>query len=94
MKVSELMQGRTPSADYELSLIHISDPDTEVCVNFEDGFIVDKDSQRERDRQDVLDGIMLKYEYRMKWYGETEEEAKAVLAAASSDENDLMFGGD
>lgn len=43
------------------------------------GFIVDKDSQRERDRQDVLDGIMLKYEYRMKWYGETEEEAKAVF---------------
>ena len=42
----------------------------------------------------MLDGIMLKYEYRMKWYGETEEEAKAVLAAASSDENDLMFGGD
>lgn len=72
----------------------VADPDTEVCVNFEDGFIVDKDSQRERDRQDVLDGIMLKYEYRMKWYGETEEEAKAVLAAESADENSLMFGGD
>lgn len=51
----------------------------QISVVFEDGFIVDKESERERDRQDVRDGLMLPWEYRVKWLGETEEEARAKL---------------
>ena len=54
-------------------------PDTQVTVNFEDSYIIDKESERQRDLQEVRDGIMQKYEYRMKWYGEDEKTAKAIL---------------
>jgi len=60
------------------------DPDTPVKVNFEDSYIIDKESERLRDQQEVRDGLMNKWEYRMKWYGESEEEAKAKLSQASS----------
>lgn len=55
------------------------DPETLITVNFEDGFIIDDETRRERDRQDVREGILNKWEYRVKWYGETEEDAKAAL---------------
>lgn len=55
------------------------DPETEITINFEDGFIIDEDALRERDRQDVRDGLLTKWEYRVKWYGETEEVAKAAI---------------
>lgn len=55
------------------------DPETAISVNFEDGFVIDDDSLRERDRVDVRDGLMNAWEYRVKWYGETEAEAKAAL---------------
>lgn len=65
------------------------DPEAEITVNFEDGYIVDDDSRRERDRQDVRDGLMSKWEYRVKWYGESEEEARAWEQGAVLD----LFGG-
>lgn len=55
------------------------DPATLVSVNFEDGFVIDDETRRERDRQDVRDGLLNAWEYRVKWYGETEPEAKAAL---------------
>ena len=54
-------------------------PDAEIEIKFDDSYITDQESKREQDRIDVRDGLMLPWEYRMKWYGETEEEAKAVL---------------
>lgn len=56
-------------------------PDCKVTVNFEDGYIIDKEAERQRDLQDVSNGLMQKYEYRMKWYGEDEKTAKAMVAA-------------
>ena len=41
--------------------------------------IIDDEAGRERDRQDVRDGLLNDWEYRVKWYGETAEEAKAAL---------------
>lgn len=64
-------------------------PDTEMSVNFEDSYIIDKESERQRDLQEVRDGLMQKYEYRMKWYGETEEDAKAILETQQA--NALQF---
>ena len=55
------------------------DPDARVSVVFDQSPFIDENSERERDRQDVLNGILAKWEYRMKWMGESEEEAKAVL---------------
>lgn len=54
-------------------------PDAVITVQFEDGFIIDDETRRERDRQDVRDGLMNKWEFRVKWYGETDEEAKAAI---------------
>ena len=54
-------------------------PDAVITVDFEDGFIIDDETRRERDRQDVRDGLMNKWEFRVKWYGESEEEAKAAI---------------
>ncbi len=59
------------------------DPQTNVAVNFEDSYIIDKEEERERDRKDVRDGFLQKWEYRAKWYGEDEETArKAVMDGA------------
>ena len=69
------------------------DPDTRVTVNFEDSYIIDKESERERDRQDVRDGLMQKWEYRVKWYGESEEEAKAMVSTGLTDDELMGFGG-
>lgn len=55
------------------------DPDTLITVNFEDGFVIDDETRRERDRQDVRDGLMNAWEFRVKWYGEDEATAKAKL---------------
>ena len=42
--------------------------------------------------QEVRDGIMQKWEFRAKWYGETEEQAKAAIAAArESEDQGLSF---
>ena len=41
-------------------------------------------AERDNDRADVAMGAMALYEYRMKWYGETEEKAKAAISEISS----------
>lgn len=52
------------------------DENTQVSIQFDDTYFNDNEAERNRDLQEVRDGIMAKYEYRMKWYGETEDEAK------------------
>lgn len=54
-------------------------PDTEITVDFDDSIIEDKQAERNTDRQDVAIGAMALWEYRAKWYGETEEQAKAAV---------------
>ena len=53
--------------------------DTDIVIDFDDSIIEDKEAERQRDRQDVSMGVMRLEEYRAKWYGETEEQAKANL---------------
>lgn len=59
-------------------------PDDKITIDFDDTYISDKASERLQDIQDVRDGIMQKYEYRMKWYGEDEETAKSKVTDSSS----------
>ena len=54
-------------------------PDTEITVDFDDSIIEDKQAERNTDRQDVSMGAMALWEYRAKWYGETEKQAKAAV---------------
>lgn len=49
-----------------------------IC-NFKDSILVDEETERQQDRQDVAMGVMQLWEYRMKWYGEDEETAKKML---------------
>ena len=53
--------------------------DTDVTIDFDDSIIVDKQTERQEDRQDVAIGVMGLPEYRAKWYGETEEAAAAKI---------------
>lgn len=70
------------------------DPETNITVNFEDGFIIDDETRRERDRQDVREGLMNAWEYRVKWYGETPEEAQAAInGMRTATENPFGFMG-
>jgi A118 family predicted phage portal protein len=55
------------------------DPSAKIDIMYNDGVDVDDTQQREQDRQDVKDGLMSKAEYRAKWYGETIEEAQAII---------------
>lgn len=47
----------------------------EFLCTFNDSILVDEETERQQDRQDVSMGAMTLVEYRAKWYGETEEEA-------------------
>lgn len=53
--------------------------DTDITIDFDDSIIEDSAAERAQDRQDVSMGAMSLEEYRAKWYGETEEQAKAKL---------------
>ncbi|MGN0556980.1 MAG: phage portal protein [Acutalibacteraceae bacterium] len=63
--------------------------DADISVQFDDSYIIDKESERLRDMQEISAGIMKKWEYRVKWYGEDEETAKAMT---ESDDLSLNFG--
>ncbi len=54
-------------------------PDAEITITFDDSYIIDKEAERTSDRQDMSAGVMPSWEYRKKWYGETEEQAKKMI---------------
>lgn len=51
----------------------------EIAYKWDDSIIVDKDSERQVDMMDVTNGLLSKVEYRMKWMGETEQQAEEAL---------------
>jgi len=53
--------------------------DYQVSFVWDDSIIVDAETERQTDRQDVAMGVMSLAEYRSKWYGETLEEAAKNL---------------
>lgn len=62
---------------------------------WDDSILIDAEAERERDRQDVRDGFMNKWEYRVKWFGETPEKAKQMLSEMQEDEGlteEELFG--
>ena len=66
----------------------------ETAFIWDDSIIVDADTERARDLNDVRQGIMQKWEYRMKWYGEDEETAKSKIMDNLNEQTDpFSFGG-
>lgn len=64
----------------------IGAPVENVRVDFDDSIIEDASRQREVDRQDVRDGLLAKWEYRVRWFGESEDEARQKAAELAGDE--------
>ena len=69
--------------------------DCKINIVFDQSPLVDEVAERQRDKDDVAAGLMQKWEYRVKWYGETEKEAKKILEDGEPDDDDLMgFGNE
>lgn len=65
------------------SLYNLAPKDkVEVSFDFDDSLVTDAETQQKIWLQEVSAGIMSAYEYRMRQYGETEEQAKKMLPAA------------
>ena len=56
------------------------DINAKISIRFDDTIFADLEAERMRDLTEVRDGIMQKWEFRVKWYGETEKEAKENTA--------------
>lgn len=67
----------------------------DVSFSWDDSIVVDSKAEKQQDVQDVNLGVMSKWEYRMKWYGESEEVAKQRIAEMNSTRpglNDIFDG--
>lgn len=56
----------------------------QIKSSWDDSIIIDANAERARDLNEVRMGLMQKWEYRVKWYGEDEETAKARTATHDS----------
>ena len=52
-----------------------------VRVLFDDSIIQDTEAEKERDMKEVAAGLMQAWEYRVRWYGESEDMAKQSCIA-------------
>ena len=80
MDAMATLYGLAPAGNYEVS------------CKWDDSVVTDADTERIRDMQEVRDGLMHKYEFRMKWYGEDEKTAKQMAAGYDLDDEEIMFG--
>ena len=59
----------------------------DTVFTWDDSIIVDSEKERMQDLQDVRDGLLPKWKYKMKWQGLSEEQAKAEL----SDDSGILY---
>jgi len=59
---------------------------------WDDSIIVDAEVERMRDREEVSQRLMPKYEYRMKWYGEDEITARKICDEMDGRSDDEILG--
>lgn len=62
----------------------------EVAYHWDDSILVDKDAERQIDLLDVERGLMSKVEYRMKWKGETRQQAIDALKEIQEEQKQSM----
>jgi len=73
-----------------LFLLGVKD-NPEISIDFDDSIIHDTSAEFTQKMQLVAAGLMLPYEFRMWWFGESEEQAKKALAEAAPEDDG---GGD
>ena len=56
----------------------------DVSVVFDDSIIQDTEAEKNRDMKEVAAGLMLPWEYRAKWYGESDEVARARMGEVTA----------
>jgi A118 family predicted phage portal protein len=61
---------------------------------WDDSIVTDTEVERMRDMQEVAQGVMLPWEFRVKWYGEDEAKAKRRLSEGSGMTDDELMGFD
>lgn len=72
--------------------------DAHISVVFDQSPLIDENAERLRDLQEIRDKIKAPWEYRVKWYGEDEKTAKAMIKEISdsegsySDDELMSFG--
>lgn len=83
-------------AMYCLAILYDLCPDGnyEIAYVWDDSIVVDAEAERIRDQTEVSQGLMLPYEYRMKWYGEDEATAKRKLGELNDMTDDELLGFD
>lgn len=96
MSLQDALEKLAKACDYICTLYDLAEPGTYVMsFTWDDSILIDAEAERERDRQDVRDGFMNKWEYRVKWFGETPEKAKQMLSEMDESEDlseDELFG--
>lgn len=58
----------------------------EITIEFDDSIIEDEDKERQRFMQEIREGLRQPWEYRVKYFGEDEDTAKAMTAVSTIDE--------
>ena len=58
----------------------------EITIEFDDSIIEDEDKERQRFIQEIREGLRQPWEYRVKYFGEDEDTAKAMTAVSTIDE--------
>lgn len=61
-----------------------------LLCTWDDSVVTDADTERVRDMQEIRDGIMQKWEYRVKWYGEDEVTARRMTEGQTMDDDEIM----
>lgn len=81
-------------AIYCLAYLYELCPDGEYITNytFDDSVITDSEIERVRDQTEVAQGLMMKWEYRVKWYGEDEVTAKRMLEQEKDLTDEQLLG--
>lgn len=65
----------------------------EVACKWDDSVVTDADTERVHDLQEVRDGLMLPWEFRVKWYGEDKKTAQTVLQEEELTDDELLGFG-
>ena len=69
-----------------------TDPKAKITIDFDDSYFIDAETERMRDLQEIRDGLMQPWEYRVKWRGESEDDAKKMTDALVEDDKLMGFG--
>ena len=90
--LQDALEDLVSAIDFWASIYHLAPPGTyRTSFKWDDSIIVDEEKDRQTDRADVAMGAMSLWEYRMKWYGETEEQAKAAIKESQAREETALF---